>query len=35
MDSIVVIWKDTSLDSNLDHWQNYITKIAKNGKNNN
>ncbi|CAG2116024.1 unnamed protein product, partial [Medioppia subpectinata] len=30
-DSIVVIWKDTYLDSNLDLWQNYISKIAKNG----
>ncbi|XP_054164507.1 beta-hexosaminidase subunit beta-like [Oppia nitens] len=30
--SIVVIWKDKRLDKELDLWQNYATKIAKNGQ---
>lgn len=30
-DSIVMVWKDFSLDPSMDHWQNYIKNVAKNG----
>ncbi|GFR30443.1 beta-hexosaminidase subunit beta, partial [Trichonephila clavata] len=30
-DSIVEVWKDTSLDLKMDKWENYIKPIAKKG----
>ncbi|UXI18698.1 calreticulin [Sarcoptes scabiei] len=30
-DSIVVVWKDRSLDSGMDKWQNYIKNVAQKG----